>query len=120
GRATRLTNDTADVQTNPSWSPDGGRVLYLPRGGVFSAPSLGGTAQQKGPPTAGRPVESAAWSPDGSTIAYSAGDSLFTYTATSGARPLARIFEPALCKWSPNAEFIACASGNVQYLQTGR
>src|SRR4030095_8732181 len=62
----------------------------------------------------------AAWSPDGSTIAYSAGDSLFTYTATSGARPLARIFEPALCKWSPNAEFIACASGNVQYLQTGR
>ena len=120
GRATPLTNDTVDVQTNPSWSPDGARVLYLARGGVFSAPSSGGTARPEVPASTGRPIASAAWSPDGSTVAYSAGDSLFTYAAARGAQPLARIHDAALCKWSPNGEFIACASGNAYYLSAGR
>ena len=45
GRSTRLNDDSLALQTNPSWSPDGSRVLFLSNGGVFSSPLSGGVAR---------------------------------------------------------------------------
>ncbi|HSY82345.1 MAG TPA: protein kinase, partial [Gemmatimonadaceae bacterium] len=41
GRATRIVDDSTSNETNPSWSPDGSRLLFLSHGGVWSAPASG-------------------------------------------------------------------------------
>ncbi len=119
GRATPLTGDTTEVEWEPYWSADGARILYLARGGVFSAPSSGGDARPEIPAPAGGPVVSAEWSPDGKTIAYVVSDSLFLWANQRRERLLATIPAPALCRWSPDGRLIACASGNAYYLEPG-
>ena len=113
GRSIPLTDDTTGVQSHPSWSPDGTRILFLAGGGAFSAPAAGGPARPELPP--GRPtaIISATWSPDGSTIAYVIGDSLFLRAEDGASRALARIVEPTGCTWSPDGTLIACTSGNA-------
>jgi eukaryotic-like serine/threonine-protein kinase len=119
GRPIRLTDDSLDVQTHPSWSPDGSRILFLSNGGVFSAPSSGGAARPEMRPVAARPIVSAAWAPDGRTLAYAIGDSVYIRDADGGVRALARIAEASLCQWSPSGNLIACASGNSYYTRVG-
>ena len=119
GRANPLTDDSTASQTNPRWSPDGSRVLFLQGGAAFGAPAAGGRARQEIPAGHGNPVESAAWGPDGQTIAYVVGDSLFVRNAAGDVRILARFTEPSMCTWSPNGALIACASGNARYLTIG-
>ncbi|HEX9894209.1 MAG TPA: protein kinase [Gemmatimonadales bacterium] len=109
GRAIPLTTDTLAVETNPRWHPDGTRVLFLARGGVFSAPASGGTVRQELPATPDG-IMSADWSPDGRSLFYATGDSLFLRDAEGTARPLAGFPEPSLCSWSPDGGSIACAS----------
>ncbi|MEP6574670.1 MAG: protein kinase [Gemmatimonadota bacterium] len=118
GRPVRLTDDSLDVQTNPSWSADGSRILFLSNGGVFSAPSSGGAARPEMRASASGPIISAVWSPDEKRIAFAIGDSLFIRDA-SRIRPLARIAEASLCQWAPRGELIACASGNFYYTRVG-
>lgn len=93
GRPTRLTDDSLAIQTNPSWSADGARVLFLADGGVYSAPSSGGAARPEMPRPAGSPVTTAAWAPDGRTIAYAIADSLYLRAADGTTRALARVEE---------------------------
>jgi len=119
GRPIALTGDTPDLESSPTWSPDGTRVLFLARGGVFSAPSSGGDARPEVPAPAGALITSAAWAPDGTTIAYVLGDSLLLWTNQRPGRLVARIYEPSLCRWSPDGRLIACASGNAWYLEAG-
>lgn len=119
GRANRLTDDSAEVETNPGWSPDGSRVLFVARGAVFSAPSAGGPARQEVPAVPGHAVTSAAWAPDGRTIAYTVGDSVLVHAADGRSRTIARLPEPTFCSWSPDAAFLACTSGNARYLTLG-
>ena len=119
GRPTQLTDDSLALQTNPSWSSDGSRILFLSGGGVFSAPSSGGPSRpemQRAPQGA---IVSAVWSPDGASLAYTAGDTLYIRSSDGRVRPLARIPEASLCQWSPNGELIACASGNAYYSRLG-
>ncbi len=118
GRPIRLTDDSLAVQTDPSWSPDGSRILFLSTGGVFSAPAAGGAARPEMPRDPSGPVIAAAWAPDGRTIAYAVGDSVFIRHG-GGVRPLARIAEASLCRWSPQGSLIACASGNSYYSRIG-
>jgi len=119
GRPIPLTGDSSEVEWEPYWSADGTRILFLARGGVFSAPSSGGDARPEIPAPAGAPVVSAEWSPDGKTIAYVVSDSLFLWANQRRERLLATIPAPALCRWSPDGRLIACASGNAYYLEPG-
>ncbi len=119
GRPIQLTADSLEVQTNPSWSADGSRILFLSKGGVFSAPSAGGAArpEMRSPP--GQQIISAAMSPDGQTLGYAAGDSVYLRGASGAGRPLARVTEASLCQWSPRGKLLACASGNSFYSRVG-
>ena len=119
GRTARLTDDSLVVQTNPQWSPDGSRILFLSNGGVFSAPSSGGAARPEMQSPSRKEVISAAWAPDGRTIAYVLGDSVYVRAADGHSRFLARIPEASLCQWSPGGDLLACTSGNSYYSRVG-
>ena len=119
GRAVALTGDTTTAESNPQWSPDGTRVLFLARGGVSSAPSGGGPAHAEVPGDGRTPISSAAWSPDGKRIAFTRGDSLFTREPDASVRSVARMADPTLCTWSPQGTFVACATEGYYYAAPG-
>jgi len=119
GREIALTDDTTEVQSLPSWSPDGTRVLFLSRGAVFSAPASGGAAHQEIPGGPDHAVTSAAWSPDGTAIAYAVGDSVFLRGRDGSVRALAAVREATQCQWSHDGTLLACASGNANYVAIG-
>ncbi len=115
GRAVPLTGDTTSLESNPQWSPDGSRILFLARDGVFSAPAGGGPARPEVPGDARAAITSATWSPDGKRLAITRGDSLFIREADASLRAVAKMAEPTLCTWSPQETLIACATENSLY-----
>ena len=117
GRAVALTDDSAAVETHPQWSHDGGRILFLKNGQVFSAPSGGGAARQELPRQSGD-VESATWSPDERQIAYVVDDSVFVREASGSSRLVATLVQAGLCTWGPR-NLIACMAANRWYLKPG-
>ena len=119
GRPARLTNDTTENEWLPQWAPDGSRVLFLTRGGVFSAPASGGRARME---IESRPgvITWAAWSPDGKEIAYVRRDSLLAHNVASGrVRLISTARELHSCSWHPNGQRLACVSGNSYYVTVG-
>ena len=115
GRAVALTGDTTAAETDPQWSADGSRILFLSHGGVFSAPAGGGPARPEVPGDTLTPVVSAVWSRDGDRIAFLRDDTLFVRESGASLRAIARLPQAARCAWSPNGNFIACAAGNLYY-----
>ena len=120
GRAIAVTDDTTDLQTTPSWSPDGTRILFLTQGRVFSAPSGGGPARAEIPAVVGGEVEWAAWAPDGTTIAYTTSTALHVRADRGTPRRVAELPAPGPCAWAPDSRLVACASGNPYYVRVGR
>jgi serine/threonine-protein kinase len=118
GRATRIIDDSTSTESNPSWSPDGSRLLFLSNGGAWSAPASGGAAHPE-VPRVSHPITSAMWAPDGQTIAYTVLDSLYIRSPAGQTRALAWIHDPSLCQWSPDASRIACVSENSYFSRTG-
>jgi Tol biopolymer transport system component len=120
GRPIRLTNDTTENAWFPRWSRDGTRILFLSRGGVFSAPALGGPSRPEIVSRPGTMVTSATWSPDMRQIAFVRGDSLQALTvATGNLRLITTGGDLHSCSWSPNGARLACVSGNHFYVTIG-
>ncbi len=116
GRAIRLIDDTSIAQRGPSWSPDGTRIVFLARGGAFSAPAAGGTPRPEIPAMTGDGVVWAAWDPRGNRLGFAIADSLFVREVDGTVRRLATVHEPVLCSWSHAGGDIACAAGNATYV----
>ena len=111
GRTIPLSDDTTAIEYAPKWSPDGSRILFLVRGGVSVAPSLGGASRPLVPPSN---VVTADWSPDGARILFVRSDSLFTANADGGSAVfVAAESSPHSCSWSPRNDWIACVSQNL-------
>jgi serine/threonine-protein kinase len=118
-RGIALTDDTTQVQAHPRWSPDGSRVLFLERGGAVSVPATGGAETPEVRAGAAGPVVWADWAPDGKRIVFVVGDSVFVREARGEPRGIARVVEAHGCTWSPDAEYVACSSGNAISLTVG-
>jgi Tol biopolymer transport system component len=120
GRALRLTADSETVETAPQWSADGSRILFLSRGGVFSAPAGGGPAKPEIPGVSDVAIASATWAPDGNRIAFARHDSLLVRDQDGTVHQLAPVFDPSTCTWSPVGSYVACTSGNSLYSLAGQ
>jgi Tol biopolymer transport system component len=113
GRTIPLSDDSTLVETQPRWSPDGTKLLYLLRGGAAIAPALGGASQPVVAPSATSVVKSAIWSPDGREIAFVRGDTLSVMPVTGGnTRVIATGPDLHSCAWASHGRFIACTSQN--------
>ena len=121
GRTLTLSNDTATVESQPRWSPDGEQILFLSRGGVWVASSLGGAAREIVLPSPSTEVISAAWSRTGDSIAVVRGDSLLVFSVDGrGSRFVAPALEWHSCAWSPTRDQVACTAGNRDYVLIGQ
>ena len=113
GRTIPLSDDSVALETQPRWSPDGTKILFLTRGGASVAPALGGSSQPLIPPGTNSIVQSAIWSPDGREIAFVRGDTLSAMPALGGgARTIATGPDLHSCAWASHGRWIACASQN--------
>jgi eukaryotic-like serine/threonine-protein kinase len=121
GRTLALSTDTAAVEAQPRWSPDGEQILYLSRGGVWVASSLGGAAREIVFPSPQGEVISAAWSRAGDSIAVVRGDSLLVVSTDGrGGRFAGTALEWHSCVWSRVRDQLACVSGNRDYVVLGQ
>ena len=101
----------------PHWSPDGQQLLFSSDRGIEIMPALGGSPRVQVPLPPGGWLD-AAWTPDGKSIVYSSGDSVLL-RAIDGttSRGLARLNEAHSCSPSPDGRWIACVSGNRQFVR---
>ena len=100
----------------PRWSPDGQRLVFSSERGIELIPAFGGVSRVLVPLPADSWLD-AAWSLDGQSIVYPLGDSVFTRPVSGGAsRGLGQLAEAHSCSPSPDGRWIACASGNRQFV----
>ena len=113
GRTIPLSDDSNAIETQPRWSPDGTKILYLTRGGAWIAPALGGSSQPLIAPSSTSIVTAALWSPDGAELAFVRGDSLLGLPVGGGpVRKIAIGTDLHSCTWAPTGRWIACVSQN--------
>ena len=117
GTPVALTSENAGYARFPRWSPDGQRLVFGSERGIEVMPAFGGVPRVLVP----RPPAAwldAAWLPDGESIVYPLGDSVFTRPVNGGpSRPLTRLAEAHSCSPSPDGRWIACVSGNRQFVR---
>ncbi len=121
GRTIPLSDDSTAVESEPRWSPDGTRLLFLSRGGVSVSPAFGGASTPVIAGAGGNDVTTAAWSPDGSEIAFVRGDTVYRAASSGGGTPtrIGSGSELHSCAWSPNGTWIACVSHNAVSVSPG-
>ena len=120
GRTIALSDDSASVETQPRWSPDGSQLLFLSHRDVRVGSALGGESRRVVSGTARDSVKSATWSPDGRSLAFSRADSLLIVSLVdSSMRFIGTAAELHSCAWSPKRSLIACVSGNLANVVPG-
>lgn len=111
--ATRQLTNPGYADTDPDWSPDGGRFAFVrATNGRFTSPTCcalfvsdangGGAAAVPG--TTG--AEDPAWSPDGSRIAYATPSGLFTIRPDGSDRRQIGSGELSAPSWAPDGSHI--------------
>ncbi len=117
GTPVAITPEKAGFARMPRWSPDGQRLVFSSERGIELIPAFGGVPRLLVPLPPGAWLD-AAWSPDGQSIVYPLLDSVFTRPVNGGAsRAVGRIAEAHSCVPSPDGRWIACASGNRQFIR---
>jgi serine/threonine protein kinase len=120
GRTIPLTENPSAVESQPRWSPDANRVLFLSEGDAMVVSALGGVATPVARGDGESAVVAAAWSPDGQDVAIVRDDSVFVVSVEARtARHIADLRELRSCMWSPTADSLACVRGNPRYNQPG-
>ncbi len=114
-------------QRFPSWSPDGGRIMFGSPRGIEIVSALGGPARLVIPDDTKAeadpwgnvgPLMPAGWAPDGKSVAFVRSDTLYAQDLAGGsARVLAHGGEMHSFAWSPDGRWIACVRGNRQSRQ---
>lgn len=127
GRTIAVSERAHEVEFQPRWSPDGQHILYMTHNGVFIVSALGGTGRQiaarvdsafYSSSTAIVGLTAAAWAPDGKHVLVGQGGELSVVPIDGGIpRKLgAWPYEIHSCDWSPVSEWIACVSGNAEFV----
>jgi Tol biopolymer transport system component len=123
GAPVAITPERGGFARVPRWSPEGRRLLFLSDRGLEVIPALGGPSKLVLPMKAPGPSDyvgtwsDGTWSPDGRSIAYAFGDSVYVRSLEGGAaRGLARLPEAHSCAWSPDGHWLACVSGNRDFV----
>jgi Tol biopolymer transport system component len=117
GNPVAITPEGQGYARMPHWSPDGQMLAFSSDRGIETMPALGGSPRLLVPRPPGGWLD-AAWLPDGKSIVYASGDSVLVRAVdgTSG-RGVARLDEAHSCSPSPDGRWIACVSGNRQFVQ---
>ncbi len=103
----------------PAWSPDGARLLYTDPRGLEVVPALGGASRLIAPQSADLRLGWGYWAPKGNEIVYSSADTLYIRDLDADApRFLLKASQANSPVWSPDRQWIAYVSGNVQYPPT--
>ncbi len=117
GSPVAITSEHRGFARMPRWSPDGERLLFSSGRGLEMMPALGGASRVLVSMPADGWVDGG-WSPDGRSIVYASGDSVLVRAIDGGtSRGLARLPEAHSCTWSADARWIACVSGNRQFVR---
>lgn len=112
GRTVDLSGNMSGEHRWPSWSPDGGRVMFYANGRVFIVPALGGSSQI----VVEFATAPATWSADGSSIAYTVRDSIFVRVLEGGTPRLLAVGRvPHSLSWSQDGRRLAFVSENPQF-----
>ena len=121
-RTIALSSDSSSVETQPRWSPDASKLLFLSRNGAYVSPALGGSSRLLAAGGVGEDagVLSAVWSPRGDSVAIVRNDSLLILPLEgAGTRLVAHGNGLHSCAWSPDARWIACVAGNHRSMRPG-
>jgi Tol biopolymer transport system component/tRNA A-37 threonylcarbamoyl transferase component Bud32 len=119
GRPIDLSGNLPGDLRTPRWSPDGSRVAFEGRHGVFVTAALGGTPRRLFA-TDSSYNGSLAWSPDGRFVAYAGTDRVYRRNIeTAETITLTHAYQPHSLAWSADGSRLAFVSDNSTWVYGG-